>query len=174
MVQKTPVWSLVWEDPTYLGATRPMHRRWLCALEPESHSCWAHVPWLLRPAGLEPGLCEGRCHHKRSLKTLTVEQPPLHPPLCGPQLKEKPMKPKTPSRAKHKGVKRNPVVRKRKTKRQKPILWEKHLWCSQPWNKPTRKCKFIQIIEFFLSFTFDLHTNEFWDDNCERAARQEF
>ena len=157
MVQKTPVWSLVWEDPTYLGATRPMHRCWLCALEPESRSCWAHVPWLLRPVGLEPVLCEGQCHRKRSLNILTGEQPPLHFPLCGPQLKEKPTKPKTPSRDKNKEVKRNPVVRKRKTKRQKSILWEKHLWWSQPWNKPTRKCKFIQkIIEPFLSFTFDL------------------
>ena len=39
------VWSLVWEDPTYLGATKPKHHNyWACALEPES-------PQLLKPTG---------------------------------------------------------------------------------------------------------------------------
>ena len=45
------------EDPTCHGATKPMHHNyWACALEPTSHSDWAHVPQLLKPACLEPVL----------------------------------------------------------------------------------------------------------------------
>ena len=47
-VQGTRVRSLVWEDPTCRGATRPMsHNYWACALEPTSHNYWsprAHGP----------------------------------------------------------------------------------------------------------------------------------
>ena len=44
-MQGTPVRSLVWEDCTCRGATKPVgHNYWACALEPASHNCWAHVP----------------------------------------------------------------------------------------------------------------------------------
>ena len=38
-MQGTWVRSLVWEDPTYHGATKPVrHRYRACALDPASHS----------------------------------------------------------------------------------------------------------------------------------------
>ena len=46
-MQKTQVWSLIQEDPTCRGATKPMrHDYWACALEPESHYYWAMAPQL--------------------------------------------------------------------------------------------------------------------------------
>ena len=49
--------ALVWEDPTWHGATKLVrHNYWACALEPVSHNYWAHVPQLLKPARLEPVL----------------------------------------------------------------------------------------------------------------------
>ena len=63
-MQGTQVWSLVQEDPTCRGATKPMHHNyWACTLEPRSHNYWAHVPQLLKPARLEPVLCNKRSHH---------------------------------------------------------------------------------------------------------------
>ena len=42
-MQETRVWSLIWEDPTCQGATKPMcHNYWACALEPGSRNYWAH------------------------------------------------------------------------------------------------------------------------------------
>ena len=61
-MQGTRVRSLVQEDPTCHGATKPVHHNyWACTLEPVSHNYWAHVPQLLKPACLEPML-----HNKRS------------------------------------------------------------------------------------------------------------
>ena len=38
-MQRTGVWSLVWKDPTYRGATKPVQQNyWAHALEPRSHS----------------------------------------------------------------------------------------------------------------------------------------
>ena len=45
-VQETRLRALVWEDPTGCRATKPV-----------SHNCWAPVPQLLKPAHLEPVLC---------------------------------------------------------------------------------------------------------------------
>ena len=43
-MQRTLVWSLVWEDPTCRGAAKPMHHNfWARALEPTSCNYWAHV-----------------------------------------------------------------------------------------------------------------------------------
>ena len=62
-VQRTWVPSLVREDSTCHGATKPMcHNYWACALEPTSHNYWARVPKLLKPAHLEPVLCSKRSH----------------------------------------------------------------------------------------------------------------
>ena len=62
-VQRTQVWSLVREDPTCRGATKPMrHNYWACTLEPTSHNYWARVPQLLKPVHLEPVLRSKRSH----------------------------------------------------------------------------------------------------------------
>ena len=50
--QGTRVWALVQEDHTCHRATGPVH-----------HNYWAHVLQLLKPARLEPVLCNGRGHH---------------------------------------------------------------------------------------------------------------
>ena len=50
-VQGTRVWSLVQEDPTCRGATKPVR-----------HNYWARVPQLLKPARLEPVLRNNRSH----------------------------------------------------------------------------------------------------------------
>ena len=47
-MQGTQVRSLVREDPTCHGATKPVHHNyWACTLEPVSHNYWACVPQLL-------------------------------------------------------------------------------------------------------------------------------
>ena len=62
-VQETQVRALVREDPTGRRATKPVrHNYWACALEPASHNYWAHMPQLLKPAGLEPVLRNKRSH----------------------------------------------------------------------------------------------------------------
>ena len=56
-MQGTQVQTLVWEDPTCPGATKPVHHNyWDCALEPASHNYWARVPQLLKRACLDPVL----------------------------------------------------------------------------------------------------------------------
>ena len=65
-MQGTRVWSLVWEDPTCLGATRPLsHNYWACGLEPENLYCWAHVLQSLKPVCLEPVLHKRRRHSEK-------------------------------------------------------------------------------------------------------------
>ena len=50
-MQGTWVRSLVQEDPTCCGATKPIHHNfWACALEPTSHNYWVCAPQLLKPA----------------------------------------------------------------------------------------------------------------------------
>ena len=57
-MQGTWVQALVQEDPTCCGATKSVcHNYWAWALEPMSHNDWAHVPQLLKPARLQPMLC---------------------------------------------------------------------------------------------------------------------
>ena len=62
-MQGTQVQSLVWEDPTCCGVTKPVHHNtWAsvlepmshnswspCALEPAHHNYWTHAPQLLKP-----------------------------------------------------------------------------------------------------------------------------
>ena len=58
--------ALVWEDPTYCRATKPVcHNFWACALEPASHNYWARGPQLLKPACLEPVLRHKRSYHNK-------------------------------------------------------------------------------------------------------------
>ena len=50
------VWSLIWEDPACLGATKPIHYSyWACALEPGNRNYWS-------PCTREPTLCKKRSH----------------------------------------------------------------------------------------------------------------
>ena len=51
-MQGTQVRALVREDPTCHGATKPMR-----------HNYWPREPQLLKPAHLEPMLCNKRSHH---------------------------------------------------------------------------------------------------------------
>ena len=72
-MQGSRVRSLVREDPTCRGATKPMrHNYRACALEPTS--C---VPQLLKPACLEPVLRNKRSHLNENPTHRNEEQPPL-------------------------------------------------------------------------------------------------
>ena len=62
-MQGTQIHALVQEDPTCHGATKRVHHNyWACALEPTSHSFWAHMLQLLKPVCLEPVLHNKRRH----------------------------------------------------------------------------------------------------------------
>ena len=75
-MQGTRVRALVREHPTCRGATKPVrHNYWACALEPASHNYWAHAPQLLKPAHLEPMLCNKRSPHTTREATATRESP---------------------------------------------------------------------------------------------------
>ena len=69
VMQGTPVWSLVQENRTCHGATKPLcHNYWACALEPSSHNYWIRIP-----------------------KACTLQQEkPLHQEACTPQLESSP------------------------------------------------------------------------------------
>ena len=90
-MQGTWVRSLVREDPTYRGATKPVRcNYWAYALEPTSHNYWARepqllspratttevrVPQLLKPAHLEPVLHTREATTMRSLCTTRRSSP---------------------------------------------------------------------------------------------------
>ena len=69
-MQKTWVRSLVREDPTCCGATKPTrHNYWACALEPGSHNYWS--PW-----ALEPVLSNRRSHcNEKPMLTTSRKKP---------------------------------------------------------------------------------------------------
>ena len=49
-MQETWVWSLIWEDPTWLIETKPVsHHYSACALELGNCNFWAQVQQLLKP-----------------------------------------------------------------------------------------------------------------------------
>ena len=86
-MQGTWVQALVWDDPTCLGATKPVHHNyWACALEPGSHNYWAHVPQLLEPTCLEPVLCNRRSH--RNEKPMHRDEDPTQPKINSKWLKD--------------------------------------------------------------------------------------
>ena len=71
-MQETWVRSLVLEDPTCLGATKPVyHSYWACALEPRSHNFWSLC-------GLEPMFCNKRSHCTATTLAATREKPVQH------------------------------------------------------------------------------------------------
>ena len=77
-MQGTRVQPLVQEDPTCRRATKPTrHNYWACALEPASHNYWTRVPQLLKPARLDPMLCNKRSHRNEKPAHLNEEYFPL-------------------------------------------------------------------------------------------------
>ena len=78
-MQRTWVRSLVREDPTCCGATKPVrHNYWDYALEPASPDYWAHAPQVLKPTrprarvpqllSLRPATTEARTSRARALQ----------------------------------------------------------------------------------------------------------
>ena len=75
-MQETQVQSLIQEDPTHCGATKPMQRScWACALEPGSRSCWAHALRCWSLCALGPVRCNRSCHNEKPVHC-NQEQPP--------------------------------------------------------------------------------------------------
>ena len=69
-MQGTQVWTVVREDPTCHGATKPMrHNYWACALEPISHNYWAHVPRVHALQQENPPQWEARARQRRVAPT---------------------------------------------------------------------------------------------------------
>ena len=107
-MQGTRVQSLVREDSTCRRATRPVCRLyWDGALEPASHNHQAYVLQLLKPANLEPVLCNKRSHFNEQPKRRHQEQSPLIP------TREKPAHgnedPAQPEKTKRMNLKKNYV-----------------------------------------------------------------
>ena len=68
-IPRDTVWSLIQEDPTCLGATKPKHHNyWACALEPGNCSYWSL-------SALEPMLCDKRSHGNEKPPTETRAKP---------------------------------------------------------------------------------------------------
>ena len=86
-MQGTQIWSLVWEDSTCHGATKPV-----------CHHYWAHVLQLLRPAHLEPVLCYKSSHHDERPAHRNEEE------LCSLQLEKTHSQQRRPSATKSKCV----------------------------------------------------------------------
>ena len=111
-MQGTQVWSLVQEDATCRGATKPVrHNYWACALEPASHNYWACMLQLLKPV-----LHNKRSHHCKTLLTATKSRP------SSVQLQKARVQQWRPNRAKNKYIKikedwKPPNSKKKKKKR---------------------------------------------------------
>ena len=79
-MRETQAPSLIWEDRTCHGATKPTHHNyWACALGPRSCNYWAHVSQLLKAA--HPGA-----------HALQREKPP-HWEACAWKLESSPWSP---------------------------------------------------------------------------------
>ena len=98
--EETRVWSLVWEDPTCQGGTKPMHG---------NHWAWQPQRW--KPT-LEPVLCNKRSHCNEKPEHPTREQPPLATAKQSPHSKEDPRQPKLINKSlkPHKEPERSPVL----------------------------------------------------------------
>ena len=85
-MQETQVWSLVRQDPTCHGATKPRrHKHWACAWEPGSTATEARRPWSLCSQQEKPLQWEA-C-------ALQLEWPPL-------TIREKPSRLRRPEQSK--------------------------------------------------------------------------
>ena len=77
-MQGTRVRSLVQEDPTCHGATKPVcHNYWACALGPTCCTYWAWAPQLLKPTCLESVLHNKGSHRNEKPAHHNEEKPPL-------------------------------------------------------------------------------------------------
>ena len=75
-MQVTWVQSLVWEDPTCLGATKPVsHNCWACALGPRNGNYWAQKLHYWSPCTLEPVLITRETTSVRTPCTATQSTP---------------------------------------------------------------------------------------------------
>ena len=96
-MQGAQVQVLVLEDPTFHGATKPIHHNYqACVLEPASHNYWARMPQLLKPACLEPMLHNKRSHRNEKPAHCNEEKP------CSPQLEKAHAQQRRPKTAKNK------------------------------------------------------------------------
>ena len=78
-MQGTRVWALVWEDPTFRRATKPVHHNyWACALEPASHNYLAHVPKACAPQQEKPLQWETRALQPRVAPAHRNYRKPAH------------------------------------------------------------------------------------------------
>ena len=88
-MQGTRVWTLVLEDPTYRGATKPAHPNfWTCTLEPLSHN-------------LEP-VCLSLCSTTRGATAKRRPHTTMGKSHFSPQLEEAREQPRKPSAIKKK------------------------------------------------------------------------
>ena len=66
-MQGTWVRALVWEDPIWRGATKPVHHNsWACTLEPASHNYWARTPRARAPQQEKPPQWEALTQQRRA------------------------------------------------------------------------------------------------------------
>ena len=74
-IQGTRVRALVWEDPTYHRASKPVcHNYWAYAVEPKSHNYWGRELKLLKPTCLEPMLYNKRSPYWLQLEKACMQQ----------------------------------------------------------------------------------------------------
>ena len=86
--QGTQVWSLVQEDPTCHGATKPVSRNyWACALEPRSHNYGTRGLPLLKP--VRPTACALQQEKPPQWEAHTLQQRVSN--LCSLELKKSPL-----------------------------------------------------------------------------------
>ena len=125
-MQGTWVPALVWEDPTCRGATKPVcHNYWACTLEPASHNYWVHMPQLLKPARLEPVLCN--------------EKPPQWE-ARSPQLEKACAQQRRPEAAKNKI---NKINKLKKRKRREVCIMKNFNWS---WRQKLVWAKYDQLL----------------------------
>ena len=73
-MQRTQVQTLVQEDPTCHGATKPVrHNYWACALDPTNHNYWAREPQLLSLCATTTEACTPRARAPKQEKPLQWE-----------------------------------------------------------------------------------------------------
>ena len=135
-MQGTRVRALVWEDPTCRGATKLV-----------CHNYWARVPQLLKPACLEPVLCNKRSHHNKKPRTATKSSP------RSPQLEKVRAQQRRPNTAKK---------RKKKRRLQQYSRWE--LWQPALSHQLKELYKWSDLDMFWRQNLQSILTNWMWDE----------
>ena len=76
-MQGTQVRALAQEDPTWRGATKPVHHNyWACALEPSSHNYWSCTPRAHAPQQEKPLQWEAHAPQRRVAPACTQQRRP--------------------------------------------------------------------------------------------------